>query len=261
MDAHEIEQLCTQFYSNSSALNAEQLRTISKRLEDFVHQRDCLVQCRLLLDRACSPYSQFFGANTLIKYFNQLSNQSLVSLTDRYDLRSYILDYLYQYNRSLAPFVLAELVKLYARLTKNSWFDCTNDQYPFQNFLDDLPKFRVDPAHFAVSLQILQALLSEMSVPNDDETTARAFARHRKICISFRDNKLIDIFLLTCQYLRDVIVNQRKVLGLSTDLKDYPRTLHSIQLQSEDYLVVDKLLALLHGCLTYDFLGKGNERA
>lgn len=258
MDALEIEQLCSQLYGNSRA-NAEQIRALSERLESVVRQNNCLVQCRVLLDRALTPYTQFFGANTLIKYFNRLSNQSLVSLNDRYELRSYVLDYLYQYNRSLAPFVLAELVKLYSRLTKNSWFDTNNESYPFQNVLDDLVKFRVDPAHFSVALQVLVALLAEMSVPNDDETTARAFSRHRKICISFRDAKLIEVFLFTCQYLRDVIGNQRKSLGLTSELNDYPKTLHSIQLQADDQLVVEKLLSLAVACLTYDFLGTGSS--
>ena len=257
MDALEIEQLCSQLYG-ATGINQDRLRSISERLEKFVQQTDCLVQCRVLLDRASTSYTQFFGANTLVKYFNQFSNQSIVSSSDRYDLRAYVLDYLYKYNRSLAPFVLAELVKLYSRLTKNSWFDSQNETHPFQNFLEDLVKFRVDPTHFAVSIQILIGLLSEMSVPNDDETTARAFSRHRRICLSFRDNKLIEIFLFSCQYLRDVILNQRKLLGLSVELKDYPKTLHQTQLQSEDYLVVEKLLSLALACLTYDFLGTGS---
>jgi hypothetical protein len=266
LDVLEIEQLCSQLYSSTSTstdsssstsntVNGEQLRTTLKRLENVIHQSNCLAQCRLLLDHATTPYTQFFGANTLIKYFNHASNQSLISFTVRYELRSYILDYLYRYNRSLASFVLAELAKLYSRLTKNAWFDFHNDTYPCQHFLDDLTKFRADPRHFIVALKILMALLEEMSVPNDDETTARAFSRHRKICISFRDTKLIDIFLFSCQYLRDVIDNQRKNLGLNTDYHDYPRKLHRIQLQSDDYLVVESLLSLVLACLTYDFLG------
>ena len=95
-----------------------------------------------------------------------------------------------------------------------------------------------------------------MSVPNDDETTARAFTKHRKICISFRDTKLIDIYLFSCQYLRDVIVNQKKALGLSIEFNDYPKTINSVQLQPDYYLVVEKLLSLALACLTYDFLGK-----
>jgi hypothetical protein len=257
MDALEVEHLCSQLYSGG---NSEQLRTASQRLETFVNQTNCLSQCRLLLDRAVTPYTQFFGATTLIKYFNQLSNQSLVSFTERYELRTYILEYLYKHNCSLTSFVLAELVKLYSRLTKNSWFDLNpninNEIYPFQSFTDDLIKFQVDPSHFSVALQLLIAILSEMSVPNDDETTARAFTKHRKICISFRDTKLIDIYLFACQYLRDVIINQKKALGLSIEFNDYPKTIHTVQLQADYYLVVERLLSLALACLTYDFLGK-----
>jgi hypothetical protein len=257
MDALEIEHLCSQLYSGG---NNDQMRTASQRLETFVNQTNCLSQCRLLLDRALTPYTQFFGATTLIKYFNSISNQPIVSFTERYELRTYILEYLYKHNSSLAPFVLAELVKLYSRLTKHSWFDfnpnSTTENYPFQTFTDDLLKFQVDPSHFSVALQILIAVLSEMSVPNDDETTARAFTKHRKVCISFRDTKLIDIYLFACQYLRDVIVNQKKVLGLSIEFNDYPKTIHNVQLQSDYYSVVEKLLSLAVACLTYDFLGK-----
>ncbi|CAF4936860.1 unnamed protein product [Rotaria sp. Silwood1] len=260
MDALEIEHLCSQLYSGSG--NNDQMRTVSQRLETFVNQTNCLSQCRLLLDRALTPYTQFFGATTLIKYFNSITNQSLVSFTERYELRAYILEYLYKHNSSLASFVLAELVKLYSRLTKNSWFDLNpninNENYPFQTFTDDLLKFQIDPRHFSVALQILIAILTEMSVPNDEEITARAFTKHRKICISFRDTKLIDIYLFAGQYLRDVIINQKKSLGLSIEFNNYPKTIHSIQLQSDYYIVVEKLLSLALSCLTYDFLGTGS---
>ncbi len=261
MDALGVEHLCSQLYSGGGG--SDQLRTVSQRLETFVSQPNCLSQCRILLDRALTPYTQFFGATTLIKYFNRSSNQPSASFTERYELRTYILEYLYKHNRSLAPFVLAELVKLYARLTKNSWFDLTpnttnlnNEIYPFQTFTDDLLKFQMDPPHFSVALQLLIAILSEMSVPNDEETSARAFSKHRKICISFRDTKLLDIYLFACQYLRDVIINQKKVLGLSIEFNTYPKTISSVQLQADYYLVVEKLLSLASACLTYDFLGK-----
>ncbi|CAF1465907.1 unnamed protein product [Adineta steineri] len=260
MDALEIEHLCSQLYSSG---NNEQMRLATQRLETFINQTNCLSQCRLLLDRAVTPYTQFFGATTLIKHFNSISNQPLVSFTERYELRTYILEYLYKHNSSLAQFVLAELVKLYSRLTKNSWFDLNpstnNENYPFQTFTDDLLKFQNDPSHFSVALQILIGILSEMSVPNDEETTARAFTKHRKICISFRDTKLIDIYLFACQYLRDVIVNQKKTLGLPTELNDYPKTIHTAQLQPDYYIVVEKLLTLALSCLTYDFLGTGSS--
>ncbi|CAF0882487.1 unnamed protein product [Adineta steineri] len=264
MDALEVEHLCSQLYGGGG--NSDQLRTVSQRLETFASQPNCLSQCRVLLDRAVAPYTQFFGATTLIKYFNRTSNQPVASFTERFELRTYILEYLYKHNRSLAPFVLAELVKLYARLTKNSWFDLSpnttnlnNETYPFQTFTDDLLKFQVDPPHFSVALQLLIAILSEMSVPNDEETSARAFSKHRKICISFRDTKLLDIYLFACQYLRDVIVNQKKALGLSTEFNTYPKTITSVQLQADYYLVVEKLLSLGLACLSYDFLGTGSS--
>ena len=263
MDALEVEHLCGQLYGGGG--NSEQLRTVSQRLESFVSQPNCLPQCRVLLDRALTPYTQFFGATTLIKYFNRSSNQPIATFTERLELRTYILEYLFKHNRSLAPFVLAELAKLYARLTKNSWFDLSpnannlnKETYPFQTFTDDLLKFQTDPPHFSVALQLLIAILSEMSVPNDEETSARAFSKHRKICISFRDTKLLDIYLFACQYLRDVIVNQKKALGLSTDFNSYPKTVTSAQLQADYYLVVEKLLSLALACLTYDFLGKSD---
>ena len=260
MDALEVEHLCSQLYSGGAI--SDQLRTVSQRLETFVTQPNCLSQCRVLLDRALTPYTQFFGATTLIKYFNRSSNQPAVSFTERFELRTYILEYLYKHNRSLSPFVLAELVKLYARLTKNSWFEQSpnstnlNEIYPFQTFTDDLLKFQIDPPHFSVALQLLIAILSEISVPNDEETSARSFSKHRKICISFRDTKLLDIYLFACQYLRDVIINQKKALGLSVDFSDYPKTITNIQLQDDYYLVVEKLLSLALACLTYDYLGK-----
>ncbi|UJR08964.1 hypothetical protein I4U23_013215 [Adineta vaga] len=260
MDALEIEHLCSQLYGSG---NNDQMRLASQRLETFVNQPNCLAQCRVLLDRALTPYTQFFGATTLIKHFNCISTPSSISFAERYELRTYILEYLYKHNTSLAQFVSAELVKLYARLTKNFWFDLNptvnNETYPFQTFTDDLLKFQTNPSHFAVALQILIAILTEMSVPNDDETTARAFTKHRKICISFRDMKLIDIYLFACKFLRDVIVNQKKALGLSIEFTDYPKTIHTAQLQSNYYIVVEKLLSLALSCLTYDFLGTGSS--
>lgn len=265
MDALEIEHLCSQLYG--ADICGERLRNVSQRLESFVNQSNCLSQCRVLLDRALTPYTQFFAATTLIKYFNRSSNQPTVSFQERYELRSYVLDYLYKHNRSLASFVLAELVKLYSRLTKNSWFDVSpnsnnsnQETYPFQTFTDDLMKFQVDPAHFAVALQLLIGILSEMSVPNDEETSARAFSRHRKVCISFRDTKLLDIYLFACQYLRDVIINQKKTLGLSVEFSDYPKSTTTVQLQADYFVVVEKLLSLALACLTYDFLGRTSSK-
>ena len=70
MDALEVEHLCSQLYGGAAS-SSDQLRTVSQRLETFVTQPNCLTQCRVLLDRAVTPYTQFFGATTLIKYFNR----------------------------------------------------------------------------------------------------------------------------------------------------------------------------------------------
>ncbi|CAF0766188.1 unnamed protein product [Didymodactylos carnosus] len=281
MDALEIERLCSQLYSGGN--NSDQIRQASQRLETFVTQQDCLIQCRLLLDRSLTPYTQFFATTTLIKYFNKSTNQSLIIVNDRLELRSYILEYLYKRNTQLAPYVVSEITKLYARITKSSWFDTItpdDSSYPFQSFTNDLLKFQQDPQHFVISIQILISLINEIGTPNDEETTARAFSKHRKICTSFRDTKLLDIYLFALKYLKEVIDKQINSSSSSTvflqktpstsatptsptistaTLIAYPKTLTTIQLQPDYYLVVERLLLLAHQCLTYDFLGTGSS--
>ncbi|CAF1334947.1 unnamed protein product, partial [Didymodactylos carnosus] len=280
MDAFEVERLCSQLYGGSN--NSNEIRQASQRLETFVVQQDCLIQCRLLLDRSLTPYTQFFATTTLVKYFNKSTNQSLINVNDRLELRSYILEYLYKRNVQLIPYVLNELTKLYARITKNSWFDTNtpddNSFYPFQSFTNDLLKFQQDLQHFAIAIQILISLINEIITPNDEETTARGFSKHRKICTSFRDSKLLDIYLFAFKYLREVIDKQTNSssstssstifpqatsltiatpvtpTSLTTTIITYPKTLRTIQLQPDYYLVIERLLLLAHQCLTYDFL-------
>ncbi|XP_028966380.1 exportin-7 [Galendromus occidentalis] len=246
MDSSEIEQLeqlCSQLYDPAADPNQRQLA--EKRLVQFSHSPDCLNNCRMLLERGSTPYSQVLAVTTLTKLVSRTPNQ--LSVQDRLDVREYILQYLCT-RQNLAPFVVQGMLQLFARITKNGWLEEEKDNsYPFRKVTDQLRRFiqvsREDCLVGVRTVQLLAQLVSEINHISEAEAH-RSLTKQRKIASSFRDNQLYDIFCMACELLD-------KGLAL---LKTNP--------QDENVTIpMHHVLRLAFNCLTFDFIGTSPDES
>ena len=246
MDSGEIEQLeqlCSQLYDPAADPNQRQLA--EKRLVQFSHSPDCLNNCRLLLERGSSPYSQVLAVTTLTKLVSRTPNQ--LSVRDRLDVREYILQYLCT-RQNLAPFVVQGMLQLFARITKNGWLEEEKDNsYPFRNVTEQLRQYVQASSEDCLigvrTVQLLAQLVSEVNHISEAEAH-RSLTKQRKIASSFRDNQLYDIFCMACELLD-------KGLGL---LQTNP--------QDENIMIpMQHVLRLAFNCLTFDFIGTSPDES
>ena len=142
------------------------------------------------------------------------------------ELRSFVLDALFNKGPTMEAWVVTKLNMLFARLTKLGWYEDDRNQ----DVVEDAMKF-VDagtPAHSHLGYQMLTTLVTDMNTP----TKNRALSDHRKTAISFRDLVLLKIFQLAVRSL--------------THLQSLPQS---------PPVLVEALLSLSVACLSFDFVG------
>ncbi|CAG0919166.1 unnamed protein product [Notodromas monacha] len=234
MDVLQLELLCKQLYESHDT--AERTRA-EKTLMEFQNSADSLPKCRLLLERANSPYAQLLAAHTLTKLISRPT--VTIPLEQRLEIRNYVLTYL-STHPNLANFVLQAMVTLFARLTKLGWFDADKDmQYVFRGVLQDTGTFLQGSVEYCiVGVRLMTAITSEMNQLRESEVT-RSVTKHRKIAASFRDTHLHDIFNLSCTLLRTALGNSKNM--------DFNEEKH--------HSLMKHLLKLTLHCLTFDFIG------
>uniref|UniRef100_A0A1B0AGE0 Importin N-terminal domain-containing protein n=1 Tax=Glossina pallidipes TaxID=7398 RepID=A0A1B0AGE0_GLOPL len=123
-----------------------------------------------------------------------------LNLEQSIDIRSYVLNYL-PTRLNLQHFVVQALVTLLAKITKYGWFDAYKNELIFENLLEDVKTFLQGSVEYCtVGVQILSQLVLDMNsiVELDANLT---FSKKGKIASSFRDQRLYDVFLLSCSLL------------------------------------------------------------
>ncbi|XP_062503145.1 exportin-7-like [Corticium candelabrum] len=231
----QLETLCAQFYGSSDP----SARTdAEKALVLFSESTGSLTKCQFLLERAQSSYARLLAANTLEKLVTKPTSQ--LTMTQRLETRSYILNYLFSRPKE-THYISQALIRLIAKITKVSWFDTTSIEdpvYPFRNILEEASKFLQSSLdHGVVGVEILSKTVEEM---NKSEYL-RSLTMHRKIAASFRDQKLFDIFQLAASLLKQ---------GVGKQLENEAQ--HSL---------MGQLLSLACNCLTFDFIGTAADEA
>eukprot|EP00051_Salpingoeca_urceolata_P032840 m.17679 g.17679 ORF g.17679 m.17679 type:complete len:1077 (+) comp5522_c0_seq1:322-3552(+) len=231
----QVEQLCMQLYEGH---DHRQQEAAQHALLQFDQQPDVITACREILDSSQLPYAQHLAATTLHKILTKPS--CVLLLAERMQIRNYVLEYLHG-NAMLSPYVVGELCKLVACITKLGWFEYNEmEQYVMRNITTEVSKFLDSAQRCAVGMQLLRHLVEEMSRPNVN----RGLTKHRKICSSFRDEALFGIFELCLSYMRKVMGNQ---LGI-TD----PHL---------ETALMRALLELARSCLCFDFIGTCDDES
>ncbi|KAJ8316811.1 hypothetical protein KUTeg_004715 [Tegillarca granosa] len=236
----QLESLCKQLYETAdSNLRSE----AEKTLVSFANSPDCLSKCQLLLERGNSPYAQLLAATTLTKLVTR-PNITL-RLEQRIDIRNYVLNYLAT-RPKLVHYVLQALVQLFARITKNGWFDIQEDDYVFRNVVTDVTKFIQSGStqHVMIGVQLLSQLVCEMNQVSEADAS-RSLTKHRQIASSFRDSQLFEVFQLSCSLLRTAAGNIK-----SMDFND-----------DSQHGLISHALRLAHNCLTFDFIGTSTDES
>ena len=152
------------------------------------------------------------------------------SVSQRIDIRNYILGYLANKGPSLQDYVASSLIKLVCRITKLGWFDDKTHR-ELSNEVQKFLQATVD--HCILGLKILNQIVDELNIP----TTGRTLTQHRKTSVSFRDSCLLRIFQL----------------GLTTLKQIHSRSITASPRQEES--IGELSLALTVRCLNFDFIG------
>eukprot|EP00055_Hartaetosiga_balthica_P015687 m.94625 g.94625 ORF g.94625 m.94625 type:complete len:1074 (-) comp8927_c0_seq1:2588-5809(-) len=226
----QVETYCQELYEGNNAQRRQQAQQFVFDLENLP---DVANKCKLVLENSTVGYAQFIATTTLTSVVSKAMTP--LDLNQRLELKQYALDYLLGMQR-LEPFVVAELCKLIGRLTKLCWFEETQpSQFPFRSVLDDAMRFLEDGQGnkeiYMRGLQLLNFQVTEMNQPDNIE----GLAKHRKVCSSFRDENLFEIFQLSLNEMGQIIDRQE------TD--------------NESMMMMGWVLQLCRSCMGYDFIG------
>lgn len=121
-------------------------------------------------------YAQFIAAQTLTTVVSK--PLSSLGIAEKLDLRSWALQTLFNIS-SLEPFVISEVCKLCARITKLCWFEVNDqEQHPFRTVIEDAMRFiSAGGGRLSRGLQLLNFHVSEMNRPDN----IQGLAKHRKV--------------------------------------------------------------------------------
>jgi len=223
----DLEKACTLMYETTDSNVREQAQ---KHLISLVDDSLVLPKCRMLLQRASSPYAMVIAASTLSKKATPNRQGTPLPIQERYDIRCYVLNYLYSCTNRL-PFVTDELMQLYAHITKISWFETDKDQWFFRDVIPEISKFlQGDVDKCTTGIQLFKKLVENMN----SMVNFKPLKRHWKVASSFRDASLHQIFQIACDLLSLVSANQ---------------------MQENQQGFVASVLELSLACLSYDFIG------
>ena len=208
MDAQQlsqVESLCETLYvgTPSTGENGETItrKDAEQRLLSLQTSADYIPQCQYILDHSSSHFARLVASNSLTHLITTHWNNFTIS--QRIDIRNYILAYLANQGPSLQNFVVTSLIKLVCRITKLGWFDDPTHR----ELADDVTKFlQATVDHCILGLKILNQLVEELNIP----TTGRTLTQHRKTSVSFRDVCLFKVFQLGLTTLKQL---QTRAIG------------------------------------------------
>jgi exportin-7 len=227
----KFESYCADLYSSSSP---QARKTAHDILMPLLSQPETITQLEFALANTANPHAILFAANGLI----QLITNFWPSLTEQFkeDLRKFLLSYLSQrcvemYSNPLSEQAMSFMIRLLCRLVKLSWLDGPKNQ----TITDDVQTL-IDPGSIAqaiLAVDIYTTLTVEMQ-----PTKGPQMSRYRRTAMSFRDISLASIFQTGMKILQNLV--QGKL---------------AIPDKAEEARLVHKVLKLVQGSLSFDFMG------
>jgi len=195
----QVEALCEALYTGVPAKidggEPVSRQEAQQRLLSLQSNAEYIPQCQYVLDNSNSQYARLVASNSLIELITIHWNSFTVS--QRIDIRNYVLGYLANKGPSLQDFLVLSLIKLVCRITKLGWFDDS----AHRELADDVTKFlQATVNHCILGLKILNQLVDELNIP----TTGRTLTQHRKTSVSFRDVCLLKVFQLGLTTLKQL---------------------------------------------------------
>lgn len=94
--------------------------------------------------------------------------------------------------------------------------------------------------HCVIGMRLLNELVSEMNY----KTKNRTLTQHRKVAVAFRDQALLEVFEISLSMLNNLATKAINLTGLPAS-----------EAERIENMLLDQSLALLLGCLNYDFIG------
>jgi exportin-7 len=213
-----FEVLSQTLYAGTSSI--QQRAEAHQQLLTFQSTSDIFSQCQFILNNSTLPYAPLAASSTLEKNIIRF----WYSFTDekKIDIRNYVLNYLAKNAHILHEFVVGNLTKVCCIIIKLGWFDSPE----FRAVVDEISIFLEETVdHKMIGLKLLTTLVGEMNLSD------------RKIAVSFRDQILLQIFLIAVQILRNL----------------QQRTEGSI-LSEKETTVVSLSLTLATECLSFNFV-------
>ncbi|EDQ87045.1 uncharacterized protein MONBRDRAFT_27806 [Monosiga brevicollis MX1] len=228
----EFERICHVFYEGTT--DAQERQQAQQILMSFDERPNALEQARTILEQSSQSYAQFIAASAITASVTK--TMSPLTPADRLQLRSFLYEYLLT-KPSVDQFIITEVTKCIARLTKVSWCDADEaGNFEARTILEDTARFfdRGD-VYMTIGVMILNANVCEMS----QSDSVRGMTKHRKISASFRDEVLFPIFQQSLNMID--AVTAKKV-----NVADPGRLLNWI-------------LQLTKNCLSFDFIGTAGD--
>lgn len=235
MDAQALQQLeglCETLYNSSNETERQQAQ---EQLLSLQSSAEYIPRCQYILDNSHSSYALFVAANALTKLITQFWNNFTV--TERVDVRNYVLSYLASQGPQLPDFVATSLIQLVCRITKLGWFDDAQHR----ELVEEVDKFlHANVEYCIVGLRILNQLVEELNLP----TSGRTLTLHRKTAVSFRDLCLFRIFQISLSTLQQVKCRQFTNAAPQQEVK-----------------IAEHALNLATRCLSFDFIGTNPDES
>ncbi|XP_065176889.1 exportin-7-like [Sycon ciliatum] len=230
----QLEALCDQLYQSP---DGETRASAEKALNSFTQASDLAEKCQFVFNNSSNPFALLVSSTALTKLVSEETNT--LTIDQRLGLRNYVLQFLYS-NTKIPQYVLQSFTKLVSRITKLGWMGNIDGHYVFRNVVEEVKKFlQGDGDQGVVGIKIVSEIVAEMTVPE----CFRLSSRFRKVCNSFRDECLLEIYVLAITALKGA--------AGKFDSSSAPNAINNEAVR----VFIQQLLVLIHGCLNYDFIG------
>ena len=226
-----FEELCQNLYGSSGD---EQRRAAHDVLMPLLNQSETIPQLEFILANSRNAHALLFASNGLM----QLLTQFWVSFGEiqRDELKSFLLAYLAQncaemYTDPLKDQAMSFMVRLLCRVVKLSWLEGPK----YQTITADVQRM-IDSGsttQAVLAIDIYTALTGEMQPSRGPQ-----MARWRRTAMAFRDVSLASIFQTGMKILQSLFNGKLNVAD-----------------KNEESRLVHKLLKLVVGSLSFDFMG------
>ncbi|KAJ3089148.1 Exportin 7, partial [Physocladia obscura] len=232
-DRLRAEEALARYFPTFSESTLASVSNASPSVANPMGPLQSLGNCQHVLNMSNNPYAHLFATQHLKALV--ISHFQLLSIPQKIELRTFILNYLGTKGIRLELYVMTGLAELFGLVTKLGWFDADE----FQNSLVDASKFlQASNEHRIVGILILASLVQEM---NRMTAVLKNITRHRKVgqyiynsfehtpkrihhmfifpffspsfpsfhtAVNFRDLQLTQIFTLCLDAIRELVSKQ-----------------------------------------------------